>query len=356
MAALALATLPVPLSAGDQCASPASLSPRPAWIKSAIWVSPPVSRVLVVDSALNRLVLYGSDGKGRILTDKLLPGLLALSGDRILLKLVGMNAQSFDAKTLEDFRPHAVLKEIKTPLGPLAAVYQWLGVDHSLLATGLVLNDKLPKGFQPGLFRFSAVEENSKTAELVKTIDAWDYYVLGYQYLTSSGGSTGYFLDMDGGSARLFEIPLGGAVRELTKAMPPEAVKVPAVNATLNGPRDAPPLFEYLARQQMATGIYGGPDGNIYLLVRVPAANGINDWWLFRISVKGDGAVLGKAHLPSHAQHLSIVVSPETFYLFERGAVNPYGGQDIETMIAVPASVLERAPLRGINVCLATRR
>lgn len=310
-----------------------------------------MSKILAVDSALNRLTLYGSDGKGKILTDKLLPGLLAMSGDRILLKLVGMNAQSFDAKTLEDFRPHAILKEIKTPLGPLVAVYQWLGVDHSLLATGLVVNDKLPKGFQAGLFRFSAVEENSKTAEPVKEIEAWDFLVLGYQYLTSTGGSTSYFLDMDGGSAHLFEIPLGGAARELTNALPPEAVKVPAVNATLNGPKDAPPLFEFLARQQMATGIYGGPDGNIYVLVRIPAAGGINDWWLFRVSVKGEGAVLGKAHLPSHAQHLSIVVSPDTFYLVERGAVNPYGGQDIERMIAVPASVLERAPLRGINVC-----
>src|ERR1700687_5419175 len=356
--ALVIASLAAPLSAADLCAKTASLSPRPALVKSALWVSPPVGKILAVDSAMNRIILYDSDGTGTILTDKLLPGLLALSGDRILLKLVGMHAQSFDSKTLGDFRPHSVLNSVKTPLGPLAAVYQWVGVDHSLLATGLVLKDKVKDDFQAGLFRLPADEERARAAELLVPVSAWDYYVLGYQYLTSTatttaGGGTGYFLDMDG-PARLFEIPPGGAPRELVGAVPLEVRNVPHIDATLNGPQEAPPLFDKLARLKMATGIYGGPDGNVYLLAREPASKGGKSWGLYRISPKGK--LLGKALLPSYAQHLSIVVSPDTFYLFERGAVNPYGGQDIPTVVAVPAKGLEHATLQGIEVCSGVRQ
>lgn len=310
---------------------------------------------MAVDSSLNRLLLYGPDGKGSLLTDKTLPALVARSGNRILLKLVGRDVLSLDAnglnpETIEGSQINPILQKVKTPVGPLTAVYQWAGIDQSLLAVGLVLDKKLSEGFQAGLFRFSA-SDGEKEAELLLRVNAWDYYVLGYDYVTSTptGGGTGYFLDMDNGFARLFEVPPGGAAHELPGAVPAEVREAPHIDATMYGPKDVPPLFTKLAQLKMATGIYGGPDGNVYLLGREPTPKEGNLWWLFRISPKG--VVLGKARLPTHAKHLSIVVSPDTFYLIERGDAFPQGNQQIDTMVAVPASVLEHAPLKGIEVC-----
>jgi hypothetical protein len=349
----AVAATVSPLSAVELCSgvTRVSLSPRPGWVSSAVFVPSPRGGVLAVDTSLNRLVLYSADGKGRIIPEPedQLPALLATAGDRVLLKLVGKEAVSMD-RTLHDSRPHTILEKVQTPLGPLTAVYEWTGVGRSVLAVGLVLGKKLPDGFQTGLFRFST-DEGEKDAELLRRVSAWHYYVLGYQYLTSTPDGTGYFLDMDmdHGSSHLFVIQPGGPANELKNAVPPEVNNVPTIDSTMDGPKDAPPLFARLAREKMVTGIYGGPDRNVYLLGREPAPNGVNDWWIFRVSPSG--VLLGKARLPTHEKHLSVVVAPDTFYLIERGDVYPQGTQQIDTMVTVYAPILEGAPLRGIDVC-----
>jgi len=362
MATVAAAAAPLS-AAQNTCAKPIPLDPAPAWVNSALWLPSPGApssggKILAVDSIVNKVWLYDTAGKGVLQSDKSVPSLLTTSQGRILLQLVSQDVVSLDsgildslqtkAVQLDDLPPHSILKNVRTKLGPLAVTYQLLGIDDALLATGLVVDKQLQKGYQAGLFRFP-VSDGEKTAEVVLTVDAWDYYVVGYQYLTSIVWGTAYFLDLDQGTARLFEIPPGRAARELKGAVPPEVRAVPPFSAIMNGPQDGPTVFSNLARLRLATGIYGGPDGNVYLLAREPEANGTNDWWMFRISPKGE--VLGKALLPTHAQHLSVVVSPDTFYLFERGAVNRFGGQDIRTLIAVPATTLERAPPQGVEVC-----
>jgi hypothetical protein len=314
-----------------------------------------VGGILAVDSAMNRLLLYSPSGRARILPqpEEQLPALLTSAGDRVYLKLVGKDVVSFDAETLDDSHPHSLLKSANTPLGALSAVYQWAGLKDSILAVGLVRGKTLPGGYQTGLFRLPLDESAAKATSLVMKLDAWDYYVLGYQYVTATEGGSGYFLEIDHGTAHLFEIPPGGSARELKGAVPPEMRTVPVIDAAMNGPQDAPALFAKLAQMQMPTGIYGGPDGNIYLLGREVAKDG-NDWWLFRIS--SAGTLLGKTLLPSNAKHLSIVVSPDTFYLIERGDVNPYGGQDIHSMVTVPANILERMTLQGTRVCASLRQ
>ncbi len=185
-------------------------------------------------------------------------------------------------------------------------------------------------------------------------VSSADYYVLGYQYLASLG-RTAFFLDMDHGVARLFAVPARGLPRELKGAVPPEIREVPPIDSPMRGPADAPALFARLAQLRLATGIYGGRDGSIYLLGREPTPGGESVWWLFRISAQ-TGALMGKALLPTRAQHLSIVTSPESFYLIERGPVNPSGRQEIDTMVAVPVTLLEQAHPEGTEVCTSLRR
>jgi hypothetical protein len=362
----ALAAAQAPVTAQDDRCSRVSLSPAPAWLSSAQWVPPPVGAILAVDAAMSRLLLYTPDGKGSVLPEPPgeNPALLTTYGNRILLKLVGRDVVSLDAKTLKDSQPHSFLKSMKTSLGPLNAVYQWTGIDHTLLAVGLVRGEKLPRGYETGLFRLPV---EGGTAERLRPVDPWDYYVLGYPFLTSIG-TTGYFLEIDKeadhGVASLYEVPPVGASRLLRQAVPADDKaeyhadfrEVPKISAEMNGPADAPALYAKLSKMKMITGIYGNAsDRQLYVLARDPSPNGLPKWWLFRVDPSKGGAIVGKALLPTTAQHLSIVVSPETFYLIERGEVNRYGGQVINSFVTVPADLLEHAPVQGAEICSRLR-
>jgi len=330
-----------------------SLTPRPAWLSDAMWLPGP-GKILAVDAAMERLVAYSPDGKGTIVPEPAgeQPVLLAASGGRILLELIGRDVVRLDGE-LGDRKASSFLKHVATPLGPLGTVNQWTAVDGSVVVFGQVVGRKVRPVWRSGLFRISTTD-GSHQAELLLKVQSGDYYILGYRYLTSLG-RTAFFLDMDHGVAKLFAVRPGARPRELKGAVPPEIRDVPPIDASMPGPADAPALFAALARLKLAAGIYGGPVGSLYLLGREPKPRGGTDWWLFRIDAE-TGALAGKALLPTRAQHLSIVTSAESFYLIERGPVNPYGGQEIDTMVAVPVTLLEQAAPEGTEVCTALRR
>jgi hypothetical protein len=329
------------------------LDPRPAWLSDAMWL-PRLGKILAVDAGLNRLLLYSSTGKGTIVPEPKgeLPTFVAASGDRILLELVDRQVVSLDAE-LGDRQTRTFLKDVATPLGLLSEVNQWAAVDDdSMLFFGHVRGANLPRGYQPGLFRISTTA-SPHAAELLLKVYSWDYYVLGYQYLASLA-NTGYFLDLDH-EARLYEIAPGTLPRLLPDAVPSTLRSVPPIKAKMNGPSDATALFARLESLRMITGLYGNSvDGKLYLLAREPAPRGVMDWWLYRVDPKL-GRVEGKAHLPTRAKHLSVIVSPEALYFIERGDVDALAAQDIHTMVRVPVSLLEHAPLEGAEVCSGLR-
>jgi len=345
-----------PALAGDQC-SLQSFSPRPAWISSAIWQAEG-NGILAVDAVRSRLILYSANGEGRVVPqpEGEYPALLTTVGGRLLVKLVGRNVASLDASSLADHQRLPLLDHVTTPLGSLDAVYQWAGVEQadgepaSVLAFGLVRGANIqPRGYQPGLFRMPAT--GSSTADLLLPVTAWDYYLLAYPYLTSIK-STGYFLDLDNGEAHLLSVPPGAAKPvAVPNGVPPAFRAVPAISAKLHGPKDSPALYDKLATLKMITGVYGDPyDGKVYLLGRDPVpAKGSIDWWLFRVDpARG---VEAHAKLPTHAEHLSMVISPGAFFLIERGKVNAFGGQDIQHFVTVPTDLLQQALLQGTSVC-----
>lgn len=338
----------VPAAAEPSC-SRESLAPKAVWLSDAMWL-PRLGKILAVDAGRNKLVLYSPNGNGDIAPEPEgeYPTLVAASGDRILLELVGREVVSLDGD-LRERQTLTFLKNLSTPLGQLSEVNQWTaGGDDSVLVFGHVRGANLPRGFQPGLFRIPTTGSNH-AAQLLLKVNAWDYYVLGYQYLASLD-NMGYFLDLDH-EARLYEIAPGALPRLLPDAVPPRFRGVPTINAKMNGPADAPVLFGKLESLKMLTGLYGdSAHAKLYLLAREPAAKGATDWWLYRVDPRL-GRVEGKAHLPTRAKFLSIVVSPENLYLIERGDVDALAAQEISTMVRVPMQLLEQAPLEGAEVC-----
>jgi hypothetical protein len=367
---LLLVVVAAPAAPAENACTRVALDPRPAWLSSLLWLPAPLDRILAVDPALNRLLLYGPDGKGSIVPEppQQFPALVVRAGDRILLKLVGRDLVSLDAKTLQDAKPLSALKEMRVPeLGqPLHAIFQWSGVDKSaLLAFGIVDGDNLRGGSQTGLFKVSLA---GNAASLLRLVPDWDYYVLGYPYLTSVG-TTGFFLEFakagDRETVKLYEVSSSGALVLIPHGVPNDErsayradfSEVKRVSAAMNGPAGAPALYSKLSKMKMITGIYGdASDGMLYELAREPVENDVPRWWLFRVSPANGGSVLGKVLLPTTAKHVSMVISPGNFYFFERGDAEPLGGQQINTMVTVPSPALRQATDQGYSICPELRQ
>jgi hypothetical protein len=116
------------------------------------------------------------------------------------------------------------------------------------------------------------------------------------------------------------------------------------------GPRDASALFKEIEGLTIPVGLYG--QGNmLYLLTRKPDSQGATSWSLFQIDPQKD-QVIGELRLPTKANHLTVVPSPEAWFLFEKGPVESPGAQNISSLLSIPASwinVPAGSPLNAAN-------
>ncbi|HVR06704.1 MAG TPA: hypothetical protein VMW75_01540 [Thermoanaerobaculia bacterium] len=338
---------------GERGQAPCSrvmLQPPPAWLSSALWV-PSAGKILAVDTALNRVLLYAPSGHGTVVIDSQqgkLPALLATSEEGILLKMVGRDVVRLD----ESFRPaeeHSVLKDAVSDVGSVGSIYQWSG-DHSILAYGSIRSPKLPDGYELGFLRIPVSPSGARTEMLMRYADG-DYYRLGYQYLATLG-TTGYFVRMAPQKAELFAVDADSTrPRLLPNAIPPAFRTPPKLEGSMTGPADAPKFYAQLEGFSIPTGLYAGADGLLYLLTRQPGvAAGVTDWSIYRIDPARD-RVLNGVSLPTHAKHLSVVVAPSAFYFFERGELSPFGSQRIPSLVAIGAELIARGAPAGSTVC-----
>jgi hypothetical protein len=337
------------------CSLPVPLSIPPAWISSAVFV-PSLQRILVVDSALNRLLLFTESGQGTVITNPevsqaaKLPALIAATENGFVLKLVGRDVVTFGPDLRLAAQKKSLVAAAPGGQGTLGSIYQWTVAGPSIVAYGSIRSASFPDGYQLGFLR-TPLPDHPGVTEMLMPFEDGSYYVYGNQYL-SSVGSTAYFLRLDK-TATLFKAPAGArAPVPLANAVPEPFRTVPTLKVKMTGPADAPAAYEELESLKIPVGLCTGPDGFLYLLTRQPAKlAGRTDWWLHRIDPE-DGRVTGKAHLPTSAKHLTVVPGPDRFFLFERGDVSPIGSQVIKSLISVDAAaVVEHATPEGTEVC-----
>lgn len=335
--------------AGIECTRVA-LNYHPTWISSAVAVP---SGVLAVEASRNRLLLILPENgtmKDVPLPAGSFPSLLVQAGDKVLVKQVLGDVLSLDSSLAPESSRAFLQRAAAT--GEVRAVYQWATTGSSMLAVGLVKPGNTPANVA---LVSVPMTENGGGSKLLMSLPSSDYYLTGYPFLASIG-ETGYFLRMEKGvgqEATIFAVsPSARRPIPLPGLVPAEFRPVPQLDATLHGPADAKQFFDHLAALKTATGLYAGPDGKLYLLAREPSVSpGQTDWWMFRVDPQ-HGEILGRAQLPTHAHQLTIAVSPQAFYLIERGEVDPSGlKQSIESMVTVPASLLEHAPPDGAAIC-----
>lgn len=338
------------------CSLAVPLSIPPAWISSAVFV-PSLQRILVVDSALNRLLLFTEGGQGTVIPDReiaqaaKLPSLVAATANGFVLKLVGRDVVTFGPDLRLAAQSKSLVAAAPGGQGTLGSIYQWTVAGPSIVAYGSIRSANFPDGYQLGFLR-TPLPDHPGVTEMLMPFEDGTYYVYGNQYL-SSVGSTAYFLRMGMGKrATLFKVPPGASEPvPLENAVPDLFRGVQTLKVKMTGPADAPAAYAELEKLKIPAGLCTGPDGFLYLLTRQPGKlAGRTDWWLHRIDPE-DGRVTGKAHLPTNAKHLTVVAGPDRFFLFERGDVNPIGSQVIKSLISVDASVVEHASLEGTEIC-----
>jgi hypothetical protein len=338
-----------PRPAACRSVSFAPTSALPGWISSAVYV-PGRDRVLTIDSSRNKLLLISSTGQVSKLENDTadradLPALLAPTANGFLLKLVKSELLVLDSdlnlKSEEAVRMTA--SAAQAAVGPF---YQWTVAGNSVVAYGSIRSPRYPEGYALGFL--SLLLPGTGSPETFWPFPHSRFYSLGYQYLASLG-KTAYFLALDK-TAMLYRMTPGSSPEALPNAVPAAFRTPPTLKTQMQGPADAPALFSELERQTMLAGLYGGPDGYLYLLARRPASPGRTDWLLYQID-PADNKIRGLGHLRSAAKHLTVVPSANAWYFIERGEVTPNGRQDIHSMIVVPSSRFAEMSLAGIDLC-----
>jgi hypothetical protein len=344
-------------AAGQAECREVALAMRPGWISSATYV-PALHKVLVVDSAMNRLLLVGEDGQVTSLADPevakraKLPSLVAPTPEGFALKLVDPEILTFDT----ELRLRGAPKSLAAAGGPgrpaVGSISQWTVAGRSIVAYGSLRSPSFPQGYELGFIR--APLDGRAPAEMLQRFDDNSYYVLGYQYVAAIG-PVAYFLRL-GGEATLFAAAPSRKPVAVPNPLPPPFRVVPKLQTPFEGPGDAPAHYAEVERLTIPAGLYGGPDGFLYLLTRQPGkAAGETDWSLYRLNA-ADGKVLGKGELRTKAKHLTVVPAPDAWYFFERGEPDTIGRQPIGSMVVVPSARLTRTTLAGGALCSEVRR
>lgn len=333
---------------GTPCRS-VGLSTHPAWISSAVFV-PALQKILLVDPLLNRLLLVSPSGQTTRLDNPAteraaLPALLAPLADGFLLKPVGPTLFFLD-KALNLVSESGLGRGAAGARSALGPFYQWTVAGRTIIAYDSLRAANLPGGYELGFLRLPATNPPGRP-EMLLPFPNGDFYTLSYQYLAALG-PVAYFVAMDR-TATIYRVPPGAAPVALTDAVPEGFREVPTLHTQTHGPSDTPALYAELERATIPAGLYGGPDGFLYLLARRPVAGG-TEWSIFQIDAAGN-KIRGLGHLRSAAKHLTVVPSPDAWYFIERGDIEPSGRQEIGSMIAVPSARLTGLTAAGADLC-----
>lgn len=154
--------------------------------------------------------------------------------------------------------------------------------------------------------------------------------------LIASVGERTYVLKLADVPRIVVSSPASPEPRPLRGDFPERFAFTPSL-PTVPESKEVPFVLQELTKATMPAGIFGW-EGQLYLLSRSPAANGEGtDWWLTRIDPETE-EVVGSVRIGSRATHLMMVPGAEEWALIEKGPVDSFEDQDLESILVVPAS------------------
>nr|MDP9122075.1 hypothetical protein [Acidobacteriota bacterium] len=297
------------------------LAVRPKWICSAVWV-PSLRKILVSDSATNKLLLYSPRGEAGPLPDPrlaaaaTLPTLLATSGKGFFLLLVSGEILVLDDHLNLTGRHHA-WSAGPSRRGQVNWLAQLATTGESIVGYGSLHSFSLSS-----LKGFLRMPLAGGRAKMLLPYSQDSYYTLGHPYLTSIGPSAYALLIGD----------RQAALMRFTPGHPP--VRMRAFPPSRQVPRITNPM----------TGLYS-TSGNLYILTRRPGPRATL-WELWKIDPQRD-RLLGHSTLPTTAHHLTVVPSEQEWLLFEKDGIDIIGQQTIPTLLTVSYRALESTLASG---------
>jgi len=314
---------------------------------------------MVVDPISDRVLLYSTNGlplgalSKELTNNEMVDGSDKASSSYIL-KLSGPKALILNER-LTRINSNLDLGRSGDGTGGFGALYNWATASDQLFAVGTFHSSESLEnsssnyqlGFLRGRLKRGSV--HVEKVELVKPFDFSPYYMLGHRYVTVNDDAA-FFLSMKG-SAELYTMSLSSeqGLRKLKPtALPSEYSQVPSLPAAA-GPSDASLIFRAIESNSLLVGIYGYGH-MLYLLARSPSGNQTT-WWLYQIDPQQD-KIMGRLLLPTAAHHITIVPSPTSWFIFEKGPVVAAGLQKIESLITVPTDWIVNvtsSPLRERN-------
>jgi hypothetical protein len=165
-----------------------------------------------------------------------------------------------------------------------------------------------------------------------------DLYLLGFPYFAANDLGL-FYLRMLGTTAsivRLVEQGNGTVFPAPLSVFPKDFVKIPELPKLHEMKSPAAERFGEIEKSKLAVGLFG-QDKYLYVLTRENPTGASTRWMLHQIDSE-KSVLRGAMILPTNASFLSIAVTPDNWYIFERGNVLGFGKQDIKTLVRIPSA------------------
>jgi hypothetical protein len=321
------------------------IAASPKWISSAVWVDKK-SEIMVIDPKQNEIFLYavGSKAPEVLLPDR--PKEQKVNGAaksrvRYIIK-AGTNALILNA----DLRVNQELDIRRDHLGHfngLGSFYDWDTTPDQIFAIGMFNDSPMPdpRNFHLGFLKADLGKDAASVnnAKLLMPLEDSPYYVLGHNYVATNDFAAFVLKMKDDSDAELWEFDRNGGRKRrlLEKTFPAEFRHIPRIVSGTDGPGDSASLFKEIEGYHIPVGVYGF-ERMLYLLARSPSESGATTWWLYKIDPQKDKIVGKRLRLPTTSNHISIVPTSTSWFIFEKGPVQSKGSQKIETLITIPTS------------------
>lgn len=344
--ALAQALLAPPLRAQD-CA-PVKLSIKPGWMNSGAWLKTQTGSELLVVDALNKTVIrYDESGRARQLPQpigsaltSLLPSMIyPLDNGGYIVQVDNRSLLTLDKRFIPESRRSIRQKDAGGET--LEGTFLWHPVGGDIIAFG-DLRGQRETDWSSAFVRFSPSVSGSleKLREVRLSDPSRVLYRIGYPYVASIG-SAGYILLMEPEGIRLMVSEKGHPLLE--KRLSPNPFGDLPVLPPFRTVDDLPPLMREIERSSMPTGIYGS-GGMLYIAFRRPSARRGTEWTLLQFDPES-GKKTGSIVLPMRANHLTIIPGQQQWAFVQKGPVEGYNLENIDSVVFIPASYIERMAL-----------
>ncbi|MFN7963899.1 MAG: hypothetical protein U0002_21725 [Thermoanaerobaculia bacterium] len=287
-------------------------------------------------------------------------------GSQLLIKLIGPGAVRLD----ENFTTQVDLDIYEGRTGSyngIGSIYQWASSGREVLFLGTVrppassvalgLNQSAKAEF--GFARVTASSAGDpadlrfgKPTMVLEARDS-DYMVLGQPYVTVASGYFYFAAPMPGAKAPLYRLPVkGGTTNFKEVGVLNDGKPLPELQRKNWGPDDAKALFQEVSGLEMPAALVGFGDRLLVLDRKGKVPSGQVRWYLTQYGVGAGGALapIGKPwKLPTGADFLSLVATPDTLLVFEKGPANDMGKMTVLSVIRIEKSALLGARDLGVT-------